>query len=76
MPYLVPLFRDGTRSIIVFPSRIKNKHILSCLSFYGHGNTVTDCPLANEIIPIRAKENENQPENYYPRREKLRLPRL
>ena len=50
--------------MIVFPGQSKNKRVLSCLLFYGPGNTVTDRPLANEIVPIKAAKDENRPKRY------------
>ena len=49
---------------IVIPGRSKNKHVLSCLLFYGPGNAVIERTLANEIVPIKASKDENRPERY------------
>jgi len=52
------------RCLIVFPGQSKNKHVLSCLLFYGPGNAVIERTLANEIVPIKASKDENRPERY------------
>ena len=46
------------------PRLSNNKRFLSCLLFYGPGNTGTDRPLAIEIVPIKAAKDENRPERY------------
>ena len=50
--------------MIVFPGQSKSKCVLSCLLCYGPGNTVTDRPLAIEIVPIKALKDENRPERF------------
>ena len=59
---LVPNFVDGAAKR--FPDRSKNKHILSCLLFYGPGKTETDRPLANQIVQIKNAKDKNRPERY------------
>ena len=54
---LVPQFCKW-RCITVFPGRSK-QHDLSCLLLYWPGNTVTDRPLANLMVPIKASKNGN-----------------
>ena len=60
---LVSQFCRG-RCIVVFPSQSNNNRISSCLLFNGPGNTVTNRPLANEIVPIKAAKDEHRPERY------------
>ena len=58
---LVPQFCRW-RCLVVFPVQSNNNRVLSCLLFNGPGNTVTDRPLANEIVPIKAAKDEYRPE--------------
>ena len=50
--------------MVVFPGQSNSNRVLSCLLFNGPGNTVTDRPLANEIVPIKAAKDEYRPERY------------
>ena len=50
--------------IVVFPGQSNSNRVLSCLLFNGPGNTVTEHPLANEIVPIKAAKDEYRPERY------------
>ena len=50
---LVPQFCRW-HCIVVFPGQSNSNSVLSCLLFNGPGNTVTERPLVNEIVPIKA----------------------
>ena len=46
------------RWIPVYPGRSKNKNVLSCLLSNRPGKTETDCPLANQMVPMKAAKYE------------------
>ena len=60
---LVSQFCRG-RCIVVFPGQSNNNRVSSCLLFNGPGNTVTDRPLAKEIVPIKVTKVEYRHERY------------